>query len=165
MVLTAAAFWGGSRYPALNEKVLMGADTSISGLGFDTLVEIPPDAQMLPRVLYTTANWTYTNRQGMSFGVLFGALMLWEVGRYFSHNWIELYYIEPKFHFTYYGFSWVRPWPGEWMHVHFLALGVLAVLILVGLCYRIAAALFFLGFTYVFLLDQARYLNHFYLVT
>ena len=33
-----------------------------------------------------------------------------------------------------------------------------------GLFYRLATTLFWLAFTYVFLLDQANYLNHFYLV-
>lgn len=98
------------------------------------------------------------------FRVVFGAVMLWEVWRYFSNDWIARYYIEPEFHFTFYGFGWVQPWPGDWMYVHFLALGVLAAMIVVGLAYRVAAALFFLGFTYVFLLEQARYLNHFYLI-
>lgn len=50
------------------------------------------------------------------------------------------------------------------MYVHFYALGALAVCIAVGFCYRISAILFFLGFTYVFLLEQAHYLNHFYMV-
>jgi hypothetical protein len=50
------------------------------------------------------------------------------------------------------------------MYWHFFALGVLALFILAGFLYRLSTVLFFLGFTYVFLLDQARYLNHFYLV-
>ncbi|MGI9066735.1 MAG: HTTM domain-containing protein [Pyrinomonadaceae bacterium] len=99
------------------------------------------------------------------FRIVFGAIMLWEVYRYFTYNWISRYYIEPTVYFTYYGFSWVKPWPGEGMHVHFFVLGVLAACILAGFFYRIAATLFFLGFTYVFLLDQTRYLNHFYLVS
>lgn len=98
------------------------------------------------------------------FRIVFGAIMLWEVYRYFTHNWISRYYIEPTVYFTYYGFSWVKPWPGRGMYVHFFALGVLATCILLGFFYRIAATLFFLGFTYVFLLDQTRYLNHFYLI-
>ncbi|MGH3116428.1 MAG: HTTM domain-containing protein [Gaiellales bacterium] len=98
------------------------------------------------------------------FRILFGAIMLWEVWRYFSNGWIDRYFIEPSFHFTYYGFGWVEPWPGNGMHWHFAALGVLAVCIMLGLFYRIAAPLFFLAFTYVFLLEQARYLNHFYFV-
>jgi hypothetical protein len=96
--------------------------------------------------------------------IAFGAVMLWEVWRYFDHGWIGEYFIEPTFHFTYYGFGWVKPWPGDGMYVHFVALGVLAAAILAGFCYRVATVLFFLAFTYVFLLEQARYLNHFYLV-
>jgi vitamin K-dependent gamma-carboxylase len=97
--------------------------------------------------------------------VAFGAVMLWEVYRYFAYGRIFRYYIEPAVHFTYYGFGWVRPWPGDGMYWHFYALGALAACILAGFCYRAAAALFFLGFTYVFLLDQTEYLNHFYLIS
>ncbi|MDQ3803584.1 MAG: HTTM domain-containing protein [Acidobacteriota bacterium] len=96
--------------------------------------------------------------------IAFGAIMLWEAYRYFTYGRIGRYYIEPTFHFTYYGFGWVRPWAGDGMYLHFYALGLLAACILVGFCYRVAAALFFLGFTYVFLLDQTEYLNHFYLI-
>ncbi len=98
------------------------------------------------------------------FRVLFGVIMMVEVWRYFEHDWIKRYFIAPTHHFTYYGFSWVHPWAGEGMKLHFLALGVLAFCIAAGFLYRIATVLFFFGFTYVFLLDQARYLNHFYFV-
>src|SRR4026209_2256323 len=50
------------------------------------------------------------------------------------------------------------------MYVHFLVLGLAAACVMVGFLYRIAAPVFFLAFTYFFLLDQTRYLNHFYLV-
>lgn len=98
------------------------------------------------------------------FRILFGAILLWEVGRYFSHDWIYRYWIEPSFHFTYYGFSWVRPWPGVGMYVHFALLGVAAACVMVGCFYRVSAVIAFLGFAYVFLLDQSQYLNHFYFV-
>ncbi len=98
------------------------------------------------------------------FRIVFGAIMTWEVYRYFTYNWISRYYIEPTVHFIYYGFSWVKPWPGKGMYIHFFACGVFAFCVLIGFFYRIAATLFFLGFSYVFLLDQTRYLNHFYLV-
>ena len=98
------------------------------------------------------------------FRIIFGAIMLWEVIRYFDHGWIERYWITPDFFFGYEGFEWVQPWPGIGMYIHFVLLGILATCIAVGFLYRIAAALFFLGFTYVFLLDQTNYLNHFYLI-
>ncbi len=76
LIILSAAFWGGSRYPALHEKAAMGTETSLSGLGFSALVAITPETPVVPRILYTTVNWTYTNRQGMTFGLLFGALLL-----------------------------------------------------------------------------------------
>lgn len=99
-----------------------------------------------------------------AFRIAFGSLLLWEVWKFFANGWIARYYVDPGFHFTYYGFEWVRPWPGQGMYLHFLILGVLAACIALGACYRLATGLFFLGFSYVFLLEQARYLNHLYLV-
>jgi vitamin K-dependent gamma-carboxylase len=100
----------------------------------------------------------------VSFRILFGGVMLWEVYRYFTHGWISRYYLEPAVTFTYYGFSWVKPWPGRGMYIHFFVLGLAAACVMVGFLYRFAAPVFFLAFTYFFLLDQTRYLNHFYLV-
>jgi len=96
--------------------------------------------------------------------IAFGGILIWEVARYVAYDWIDAQWIRPAFHFTYYGLDWVRPWPGDGMHHHFHALGVLALCILLGLAYRVAAPLFCLGFSYVFLLDQTTYLNHFYLI-
>jgi len=98
------------------------------------------------------------------FRVAFGAIMLWEVCRYFYYGWVERYFVQSEFRFTYYGFDWLRLWSGEWMQLHFLALGLLAIFIALGFLYRLSTTLFFLGFTYVFLFDQSLYLNHFYLI-
>jgi hypothetical protein len=98
------------------------------------------------------------------FRICFGLLMLWDVWRYWTNGWITSDYVEPTFHFTYFLFPFVRPWPGEGMYWHFGALGLLAMLMAVGLFYRLAAWGFFLGFTYVFLLDESYYLNHNYLI-
>ena len=35
------------------------------------------------------------------FRIAFGAVMAWEVVRYFRHGWIASYFIQPEFHFTY----------------------------------------------------------------
>ena len=51
------------------------------------------------------------------------------------------------------------------MQAHFILLALLAVGIALGLFYRVCAALFFLGFTYVELIDQTNYLNHYYLIS
>ena len=98
------------------------------------------------------------------FRIIFGGIMLWETYRYFTHGWIRRYFIETSVNFSYYGFSWVKPWPGSGMYVHFFVLGLAAACVMVGFLYRFAAPVLFLAFTYSFLLDQTRYLNHFYLV-
>lgn len=98
------------------------------------------------------------------FRILFGGIILWEVYRYFTHGWIARYFVEPALTFPYYGFSWVKPWPGRGMYIHFFVLGLAAACVMAGFLYRIAAPVLFLAFTYFFLLDQTRYLNHFYLV-
>ena len=100
----------------------------------------------------------------VTFRILFGGILLWEVYRYFTYGWITRYFVEPVITFTYYGFGWVKPWPGRGMYIHFFVLGLAAACVMVGFLYRIAAPVFFLAFTYFFLLEQTRYLNHFYLV-
>lgn len=96
---------------------------------------------------------------------MFGSLMFWEVCRYLTKGWIKEYYSPRPFFFKYYGFGWVEPWPGNGMDWHFRIMGLAALGIVLGFHYRLCAALFFLGFTYVFLLEQANYLNHFYLIS
>lgn len=98
------------------------------------------------------------------FRIAFGALMLWDVWKYFRYDWIGQMYVTPRFHFTYFGFGWVAPWPGDLMYVHFAVMGALAFLIMIGLFYRGAIVLFLIAFAHVFLIDQVEYLNHFYLV-
>jgi len=99
------------------------------------------------------------------FRIFFGVMMMWETWRYFTKNWIFRYYIEPQFHFTYYWFDWVKPLPGDGMYLVFHIMGFAALLMILGLFYRWAAATVFVLFTYIFLLEQARYLNHFYLIS
>ena len=99
------------------------------------------------------------------FRIVFGAVMAWEVVRYFQHGWIASSFIQPEFHFTYFGFGWVKPWPGGGMYVHFVVLGLAALGVMAGLFYRVSAVLFFLAFVHVFLIDEAYYLNHFYLIS
>ena len=76
------------------------------------------------------------------FRIAFGLIMMWEVWRYFNYNWINRYWITPPFHFTYYGFGWVKPWPGDGMYLHFIILALAAAGITLGLFYRISASIF-----------------------
>lgn len=96
------------------------------------------------------------------FRIAFGALMLYEVLGFLPS--VAPAYLEPSFHFTFHGLEWVRPWPGHGMYVHFGALALAALCVAIGLCYRAAALVFFVGLSHVFLLEQGTYLNHIYLI-
>lgn len=100
-----------------------------------------------------------------AFRVIFGVLMFGSTVRFMAKGWIDQLYLAPVRHFSFYGFSWVRPWPGVGLHAHFAALASLALCIAIGWRPRLCTALFFLGFAYVELLDKAAYLNHYYLVS
>ena len=98
------------------------------------------------------------------FRAAFGVLVLAEIVRYFAYGWIGDHYLKPELLFKYYGFEWVSPWPGNGLYWHFGVMALFAAMIAVGFLYRIAAVGFLLCFAYVFLLEQANYLNHYYLV-
>ena len=100
-----------------------------------------------------------------AFRVLFGLLMLVSAGRFFANGWIDRFFVQPDFHFKYWGFGWVTAGPPWAMYLAFAALGSLALLVALGLFYRAAIVLFFLLFTYVQLIDVTLYLNHYYLVS
>jgi uncharacterized membrane protein YraQ (UPF0718 family) len=76
MALLSTYFWGDSRYPALGEKALMGSDAGISGIGFEILVPVHPNDGFIKQVYATAVNWVYSNLEGMTFGILFGALLM-----------------------------------------------------------------------------------------
>ncbi len=98
------------------------------------------------------------------FRVLFGVMMLLSIIRFCYNGWIDLLYITPKFHFKYFGFSWVQPL-GNYTYLLFIISGLAAVFVALGFKYRIAIITFFLTFTYIELIDKTTYLNHYYFIS
>lgn len=76
LLLTAILFWTGSRYPQLNEKAMLGTDTPSMGISFDTVQEIQDKDGWVIKIFYNTINWIETNKKGMTFGLLFGAILM-----------------------------------------------------------------------------------------
>ncbi len=83
------------------------------------------------------------------------------------HNLVQAMYTGPHVHwnFPYHGFEWVRAWREPWMTVHCVVLGISGVFLAVGLFSRVAAALVFLTWTYVVLIESALFNNHYYLMS
>lgn len=100
-----------------------------------------------------------------AFRGLLGLLLTIGTIRFAARGWIDAMYVAPDFHFHYWGFAWVQPWPGVGMYLHFAALGLASLWLASGRRPRLAALVCFVLFTYVELLDKAAYLNHYYLVS
>lgn len=98
------------------------------------------------------------------FRIVYGALVACDAWRFLHHGWVEEYFTRPTVHFTYPLFGFVHPWPDSWMHGHFWAMAVAALLVSMGLFYRVATVLLFLLYGYFFLLEQSIYMNHYYLI-
>ncbi|MEM8764633.1 MAG: HTTM domain-containing protein [Bacteroidota bacterium] len=98
------------------------------------------------------------------FRIFFGIMMIWSVIRFWYNGWIESLYLEPAFHFSYYGFEWAKP-IGNWTYLLFIVSGVASFLVLIGYKYRMAIVVFFLSFTYIELMDKTTYLNHYYFIS
>jgi len=81
VAILAAMFWTGSRYPALDEKAMMGGAIHLEDpLSFEALIPITPDLNVVERIGVSTINWVDTNKKGMTFGLLLGAAFLTLLG-------------------------------------------------------------------------------------
>ena len=98
------------------------------------------------------------------FRVLFGLLCFLEsIGAIFS-GWVKRNFIDPEFTFSFIGFEWLQPLPGNWMYVYYAVMGVLGVLIMIGYKYRISTLTFAIMWTATYLMQKTSYNNHYYLL-
>ena len=87
------------------------------------------------------------------YRVGFGILVMYSLSRFALNGWVESLYLEPDFHFSYYGFSWVKP-IGIYTYLIFLICFTSALFVTIGYRYRYAIILLFLSFTYIELMDK-----------
>jgi len=100
-----------------------------------------------------------------AFRVLFGLVMAGAVARFWLKGWVFTFLVAPEVHFTFARCSFVRAWPSPWLELHFAGLFLAALGVAFGCAYRFSAIAFFLGFTYVELVEKSLYLNHYYLAS
>ncbi|GAB4419993.1 MAG: HTTM domain-containing protein [Bacteroidia bacterium] len=116
-------------------------------------------------VLHTHLARPVPNAPLVSFRVVFGAVMLFSTLRFSYLGWIDTHFVQTRLVFSFFGFEWVRLLPPAGMY----ALHVLMVLgaagVMLGAWYRLSAVVFFLSFTYTWLIDLTYYLNHYYFVS
>jgi len=98
------------------------------------------------------------------FRIILGMILFVECFRFFRHNWVYQYFVEPVFYFSYPGLDFIRPLSWNGMNYLFITMGILSFVLILGIFSRVVCALLFCLFSYQFLIDQSQYLNHFYLI-
>lgn len=104
------------------------------------------------------------NAQLVVFRVFYGLLVSAECYGAIATGWVRRTLIEPKFTFSFIGFEWLQPLPGNGMYVYFALMGTLGILITIGYKYRYSALAFALMWTGVYLMQKTSYNNHYYLL-
>lgn len=98
------------------------------------------------------------------FRVVFGFLGFADVLGVWVYYHLHLGYFQPEdLHFKYTWFHWVHPLPEPFLSMVFLITMAAGLAVMVGWRYRLHTVIFALGFSYIFLLEKALYLNHGYL--
>lgn len=98
------------------------------------------------------------------FRIIFGLLCFLEsVGAVFT-GWVKNTLIDPKFTFSFIGFEWLQPLPGNWMYAYYIIMGIFGLLIMVGYKYRFSMLMFALMWTATYLMQKSSYNNHYYLL-
>lgn len=98
------------------------------------------------------------------FRIIFGLLCFLEsVGAIFT-GWITRTLVEPKFTFSFIGFEWLQPLPGNGMYFYYAVMGLFGLFIMLGYRYRISTIIFTLLWASVYLMQKASYNNHYYLL-
>lgn len=117
---------------------------------------------VLSRQLYS-----FTNSLPLAiYRIAFGLLSCFSLLRFIAKGWVEDCYLQPKFHFTYHYFEWIQPLNSTTaMYALVIFSAIAALFIAIGFLYRIATVVFFLSFTYLELIEQSWYLNHYYFVS
>src|SRR5690606_1033184 len=82
------------------------------------------------------------------FRILFGALMCGGTLRFMSSGWIESFYIQPDFHFKYWGFEWVHVPGATGLYLLYGGIAVSAAFVALGAYYRFAIIMFWCLFSY-----------------
>ncbi len=98
------------------------------------------------------------------FRICFGGLILFESINYGLFLCLDCMYRSSSMLFKYHYFEWVTLLPGNGLEWVLGLMGLSALGVMLGWYYRLCAVLLLLCFSYQFFLDQALYLNHFYMV-
>lgn len=98
------------------------------------------------------------------FRIIFGLLCFLESVGAIVTGWVKRTLVDPEFTFSFIGFEWLQPLPGDGMYVYYAIMGVFGLLIMVGYKYRVSMLAFALLWAGCYLMQKSSYNNHYYLL-
>ncbi len=104
------------------------------------------------------------NAQLVVFRIFYGLLVSAECYGAIATGWVRRTLVEPRFTFSFIGFEWLQPLPGNGMYIYFVVMGTLGLLIALGYKYRFSALAFAILWSGVYLMQKSSYNNHYYLL-
>lgn len=100
----------------------------------------------------------------IAFRIMFGFILLWQAAKHIMYGWVERLLVQPKFTFSFIWIDWLQPLPGKGMYWYYGIMCLLAVMVIIGLRYRLAMAGFALLWSGAYLMQKTVYNNHHYLL-
>ena len=113
---------------------------------------------MLNRLLFKQID----NSALIVFRVFFGLLIFLESIGAIITGWVKQVLIAPKFTFSFIGFEWLQPLPGNWMYVYYIIMGIFGLFVMLGYKYRLSIIAFTVMWTTTYLMQKSSYNNHYY---
>jgi hypothetical protein len=98
------------------------------------------------------------------FRVFFGLLITLESFGAILTGWVRQTLIEPQFTFSFIGFEWLQPLPGQWMYIYFAVMGMFGIGVMLGYKYKASIIGFTILWAGVYFMQKASYNNHYYLL-
>jgi len=98
------------------------------------------------------------------FRIGFGFLLFYHCISFIQQGKVFIYFIEPPFTFTFIGFEFLQPLPGNGMYFYFGLMALFGLMIMLGAWYRFSMVLFTLLWTGIYLMQKSGYNNHYYLI-
>lgn len=104
------------------------------------------------------------NSQIVIFRILFGFLMVAESFGAIATGWVKKTLIDPQFTFSFFGFEWLQPLPGNGMYFYFILMGIVSMMVMIGYRYKLNMLALAVLWSGAYFMQKTSYNNHYYLV-
>ncbi len=98
------------------------------------------------------------------FRIFFGILICLEACGSIVTVCVSQTMIDPGFTFSFIGFEWLQPLPGDWMYAYYLVMGLFGLFVALGYKYRMSIVAYTIMWAVTYFMQKSSYNNHYYLL-